>query len=220
MKIRCRILDNLKANGVLRLAGSEHALELSEADIEVLTEQGVIELLDTDDNVMLLGSNTQPSMLYTLQGARVPLGDVVRAAWRSTLLPSAGWNALPDEQREAAIEQAVWRMNLRNQPPSAFQDAVNDPVSGFEYNEREGGTRQGTGAAVSLPATASSNGDALSNEAPAAVESTELPPTGGEAKPATINVAIDAPGGNAGSAAASGPAPAAAQAAKPPRKGK
>ena len=84
MKIRCRILDNLKACGALRLAGTEHELDLSEADIERLTERGVIQPLDTDDDVMLLGSNVQPSVLYTVQGVSVPLGDVVRAAWQNS----------------------------------------------------------------------------------------------------------------------------------------
>jgi len=228
MKIRCRILDNLKACGALRMAGTEHELDLSQADIERLTERGVIQPLDIDDDVMLLGSNVQPSVLYTVQGVSVPLGDVVRAAWHNSNLSAAGWNALSDTLRELAIDQAVFRMNLHNLPLSTAQDAGNDTSSRSEFNARESGTRQGTGAAASLPAVASSAGDAVSAalmtrpdvDAVAGPRAAELPPAGGEAKPASVDETTAAPGGNTGSADVGAAVAAETVAAKPARKSK
>lgn len=131
MKIRCLILDNLNANGALRMAGTEHELDLAEADIEMLIDCRVIELLNnpvsatgTDPSapasvpaaagaaavavvgtpeVMLIGSNVQPAE-FDLSGTRYTLGELVFEAQRASGLPPDAWNELPDDDREAAIE--------------------------------------------------------------------------------------------------------------------
>ncbi len=130
MKIRCRILDNLKANGVLRLAGTEHTLDLLEDDFKRLYEAGVIgpphdresasgtepsapavvpvaegagAAAASAPDVILYGSNVQPAE-FDLSGTRYTLGELVFEAQRASGLPPEAWNEQPDDDREAAIE--------------------------------------------------------------------------------------------------------------------
>jgi len=172
MKIRCRILDNLNANGALREAGTEHELDLSVADIEMLIERRVIEPLDQDDgeDVMLIGSSVQPSE-FILDGQRIALGDVVTAAQRRSGLTAKAWNGLADDQREGLIEAERIRIGAEL-PIFAEQQhqAISAPaaIESNEPGEDEGGTAAPVVGDV-LPATgAATAGEAASAPAESA----------------------------------------------------
>ena len=148
MKIRCRILDNLNANGALREAGTEHELDLSVADIEMLIERRVIEPLDheDDDDVMLIGSSVQPSV-FVLDGQRIALGELVAAAQHRSGLPAQAWNELPDDNREALIEDERIRLGAELVVFAEQARQAEPVVAALESNEHsEGGIEGGTAA--------------------------------------------------------------------------
>lgn len=56
---------------------------------------------------LLYGSSTQPSTWEMKDGGILQLGDVVRLAWKISRLSIETWNALPEEDREERIAQAL-----------------------------------------------------------------------------------------------------------------
>lgn len=130
MTQRFRILDNLKANGVGYTVGTEHTLDLADAELQLLARQGVIEPIASEEpdvpvtgspsapEVMLIGSNVQPAV-FNLAGQRYTLGELVLEAQQASGLPPEAWNELPDDSREAAIEAARVRVGAELVEPTA-----------------------------------------------------------------------------------------------------
>lgn len=86
----------------------------------------VTDLEDSDlrEFEMLLGSNIQPSHVDVGGEHPVQLGEIVCGAQKQSGLSVKQWNALPSDEREAYIQDEIFRRVLKN-----FHDALQlDPA--------------------------------------------------------------------------------------------
>ena len=102
-----------------------HTLQaiMGDGRCESLLRGGLRGFTFIDKTHTLLGSDIQPSVLYTKNGNKIPLGDVVARAQTGSGINMYDWNKLSSIAMEYHIEQEVIKWGLSAEKPEAPEEA-------------------------------------------------------------------------------------------------